>query len=351
MPRKAWLPCVLVGLLAMVPYLRTIWFGFVFDDQNLIVGNAFIRQPWSFLGAFAHDFWYGSDFYGYYRPIVNATLALNGRLLGWSPAGFHLVNVLVHACNVALLFRLARRLEFPTPAATLAAALFALHPAAAWPVASIVARVDLLPVTFVLLAWLSYSTPNRRPIGTVLVGLFFLLALLSKESAVAFLIIPLFGLLASSRPALRAGALACVSSLGALFACLALRLRAAVPLGIDPLAIDPLVNPLGILPAPVRLLAALELSGRYLSYLLIPVRFADPHGYGPFSATIALSVSTNPTSPAESVHATRNGIVSGGWMPASAMAASSTSSLRVGRRSSSRAVRIRSPNRGASVSI
>jgi tetratricopeptide (TPR) repeat protein len=282
---------VAVGLLAIAPYLRTLAFGFVFDDYHLIVGNDFVRQPWSFLKAFAHHFWHGSEFYGYYRPIVTATLALNGRMFGWSPAGFHLFNVLVHALNAALLFLLARRLAIPPLGAGLAAALFALHPAVAWPVGSIVARVDLLPAAFILLAWLACASPHRGPLRTVQVGLFFLLALLSKESAVAFLAVPLLGLRSaargddaeSRRQSFRTGATACLASAGAILLYLALRRSAGVPLDPGPGGINPLVNPLGLLPNPTRLFAALELSGRYAAYLLVPVRFVDPHGYGPVS--------------------------------------------------------------------
>src|SRR5262249_12668712 len=111
--------------------------------------------------------------------IVVSSLALNGRLLGWGPAGFHLINVLLHAVNAGLVLALARRLGCSGRSALGAALLFACHPVAAWPVASIVARVDLLPALFVLLAWLAADTagasPSRWAPGALLVGLFFLL--------------------------------------------------------------------------------------------------------------------------------------------------------------------------------
>jgi tetratricopeptide (TPR) repeat protein len=81
--------------------------------------------------------------------------------------------------------------------------------------------------------------------------------------------------------------LTCGSTVTALLAALAFRRLASVPLQME--TIDPLVNPLGVLPMPARLFAALELSGRYLAYLLIPVRFSDPHGYGPTAQTPAAS--------------------------------------------------------------
>src|SRR5882762_10425495 len=196
MGRIRWIHCVAVALLAIGLHFRTVAFDFVFDDQHLIVHNSFLREPWSLLTCFGHDFWHGTPFgAAYYRPLVTFSLALNGRLLGWGPAGFHLFNVLLHAGNALLLLFLARRRGAPQWPAIGAAALFAVHPAAAWAVGSIVARVDLLPVFFLLLAWLRLRAANngheeregeRRPDRVpqaFWVGMFFLLALLAKESA------------------------------------------------------------------------------------------------------------------------------------------------------------------------
>ena len=265
-----------MSLLGAALYLHTLRFGFVFDDQHLIANNAFLREPWSPLLAFAHDFWHGTRFGAvYYRPIVNASFALNGRLLGWGPAGFHLVNVILHALNAALVLALARRLGAPLAAALLAGCLFAVHPVAAWPVASIVARVDLLPVLFVLLAWIACE--SGRPI---VMGLLFLAALLSKESAVAFLVVPLLGLRGGGPH--RRLAVACAG--GGLAVYLVARHAAGVPLIPGLAAIDPITNPLAFLPPAARFRSALALSGRYLLYLVLPIRFSDGGDYLPGGA-------------------------------------------------------------------
>src|SRR3989454_12637397 len=129
MGRTRWLPGAAVALLAIGLHLRTLGFEFVFDDLHLIVHNTFLREPWSPLTCFAHDFWHGTPFgAAYYRPIVTASLALNGRLLGWGPARFHVFNVLLHAANAVLLLHLVRRPGYPGGAAFCAAAFFAVHP-------------------------------------------------------------------------------------------------------------------------------------------------------------------------------------------------------------------------------
>ena len=121
MRRFAWIPYLVVALLAMLPHYQALGYEFVFDDDFLVVQNAFLREPWSPLRAFGVHFWEGTPFAAlYYRPIVNAALALNGKLLGWGPAGFHLVNILLHAANSALVVWLLRRLGAGRVAAMLA---------------------------------------------------------------------------------------------------------------------------------------------------------------------------------------------------------------------------------------
>src|SRR2546428_380520 len=73
MARTRWIASAAVALLAAAPYIRSVGFEFVLDDLHLIVHNAFLRQAWSPITAFAHDFWHGTSFgASYYRPVVTA---------------------------------------------------------------------------------------------------------------------------------------------------------------------------------------------------------------------------------------------------------------------------------------
>ena len=187
-------PYLLVALVAAAVHLRTVAFPFVFDDQWLVAGNMFLREGWSVFTAFAHHFWHGTPFAtGYYRPVVVASLAINGVALGWGPAGFHLVNVLLHAVNATLMVYLLRRLGLGASAATLAALFFAVHPAATWPVASVVARVDLLPLLFLLLAAIALAAflPASNlllPVGSLYAQNFLYLPLAGLTAAVGVLL-------------------------------------------------------------------------------------------------------------------------------------------------------------------
>jgi len=294
MRRFPWIPYVLVVIAALLPHLQALGFEFVFDDDFLVVQNAFLREPWSALRAFGVHFWEGTPFGAlYYRPIVNSTLALNGKLLGWGPVGFHLVNILLHAANSALVVWLLRRLGAGRAVAMLAGALFALHPVAAWPVGSIVARVDLLPALFVLLAWGCFAGGEREARPGVLraaaVGGLFLLALLCKESALAFVAIPILAWRGSgpaedrtARAARsRFAALTTASCAMAVAGVVLLRSMVGMGLSYGLAELSPITNPLAFQPLPERWLAALGLAGRYFLYLFFPLGFTDPRDQRP----------------------------------------------------------------------
>jgi len=310
-----WVPYSAVAILAAAVYIPTLTFGFVFDDVALVVQNQFLREPWSAARAFTHHFWHGTPGgTGYYRPIVTASFALNGRLLGWGPAGFHLFNVLLHAANVCLLLLLLRRLRLSPFASGMAVCLFAVHQAAAWPVGSVVAQVDLLPAFFILVAWNAWigppavgvepeaggtpagsPAPGRLPWSSALLtGLAFLGALFCKESSVALFGVILIAAIRPARPEPAAGAGVAVPAapgrahprarwlpVASTAAALGLYLAARWLNGIGYPEINEQVNPLSELPPAARFTAALEISGRYLVYLFVPIRFSDPRGHGP----------------------------------------------------------------------
>src|SRR4029078_13428430 len=106
------------------------------------------------------------------------THGLDYTLWGMNPAGYHLVNVLIHAANAALFYVVARRLlAAAQPAAALtpqrlgalaAALVFAVHPLRVESVAWITERRDVLAAMFyllTLLAWLRSAAATRPESG------------------------------------------------------------------------------------------------------------------------------------------------------------------------------------------
>lgn len=178
-----------VWLLAatLLAYLNALPAAFQFDDYNIIVDNPNVH---SLAG------WWQQIFT--LRPLLKLGYALNWSS-GFGAFGFHVVNLLLHLANVALLWRLSA--HFPRPAGwnqeqnryarLLLLLLFALHPVQSESVTYVSGRSMSQMALFSLaglLCWLeaaAHSRPWRRR-GAAL--LCFTVAVLSKEVA---LVVPL----------------------------------------------------------------------------------------------------------------------------------------------------------------
>lgn len=187
-------------LLAAAVYANTLGGGFVWDDVQLIPQNPAIKS-WSLLTeSLDEDFFFRNEnrlAYGYYRPVVTISYALDYGLWRRDPTGFHLTNVLLHGLCTLLVGLLLERIGQPPLAAGVAALLFAVHPIHTENVAWIAGRTDLLAFLFTAIAmWLALEKPTlqrssrrgRRAVAVV----FYALAVLAKEAA---LIAPLWILL------------------------------------------------------------------------------------------------------------------------------------------------------------
>jgi tetratricopeptide (TPR) repeat protein len=113
------------------------------------------------------------------RQVTFFSFYLNHLAVGISPAGFHVVNVLLHIANAVLLFLLLRGFVERWIAAA-AAVLFLVHPVQTEAVLYIYQRSILLACFFSLLALIALR--EGRPWIALL---FFFLAFESKESALA----------------------------------------------------------------------------------------------------------------------------------------------------------------------
>jgi hypothetical protein len=135
---------------------------FIWDDQNLIVQNGFIRDLSGIPFLFTPDYWQSHPYSGQYRALRTVSFALDYHFWGLNPFGYHLTNVLLHCLNVLLIYWLAFRvLSFAGPriparvpekkdgnfnlyAAFACALLFAAHPVHVESVAWVKNRSDIL---------------------------------------------------------------------------------------------------------------------------------------------------------------------------------------------------------------
>ena len=152
-----------LGLMVAVSYYPAVLGSFVWDDRAFTEA-APVREP-----SGLWQIWFSPSEIqgeGHYWPLTYTTFWLDHRLWGFAPAGFHVVNVLLHVANVVLLWRLLLRLA--VPGAWMIAALFAVHPVHVEAVAWVIGRKDLLATLLYLSAaraWLRFLEephPSRQ---------------------------------------------------------------------------------------------------------------------------------------------------------------------------------------------
>jgi hypothetical protein len=156
---KSPLLCSAVFLMAVLSYCYTIGYGFVWDDKPFIINNIFISDISNFFKVFVSRDAVGADMSydnPYYRPITTASFMLNSFFSGNNPAGYHAVNVCLHAVVCVLLFKTAEFLFNNVWAAFVSTIIFCLHPANLEPIVWISARADLICGIFLLSSFLLY---------------------------------------------------------------------------------------------------------------------------------------------------------------------------------------------------
>src|SRR5450755_3735394 len=113
---------------------------------------------------------------------------MDAEIFGMNPAGYHFVNVLLHAANAVLLFLILEAATGFAWRSLAVATLFAQHPINVESVAWIAERKNVLSMLFFLIALAAYGWYARRPgIGRYLaVTLAYVFALMSKAQVITF---------------------------------------------------------------------------------------------------------------------------------------------------------------------
>ncbi|UCC69583.1 MAG: hypothetical protein JSV79_06695 [Armatimonadota bacterium] len=183
--------CVVLAA-AILPYLHSLRIGFLSDDFGLAAAAHEASGPLEAMRSAA--------FVTFYRPVSMLVWWAGEHLWAGAPAGYHVLNLLLHAGNSLLVYALGRRLIGSSYGGFLAAVLFAVHPLHVEPVAWVCCGSDLLCVGFSLVSLLWLEAHLARGAGRggwlVLSGSLaaFLLALLSKEAALALPVVVLLRL-------------------------------------------------------------------------------------------------------------------------------------------------------------
>jgi protein O-mannosyl-transferase len=260
-----------IGLLlaaVALTYGNTLVNSFTLDDNLYISLNPQVTD------ASARALFTPNKISNVFRPVTFATFALNWRLGGAEPFGFHFVNLILHAGVTVLLFMLFELLLQSSAAATevafAAALIFAVHPLHTEAVSSIAGRSELLAAGFLIAAWILHIEGEQIP-----ALICFVLALLSKESAVVFLPLVLIGDYARGKWKSRQQ-YALLAGVTGLYLGLLWKVQGG---RFGQPSVSWLDNPLASLPARWRILNALRVAWKYAALHVYPAKLSCDYSF------------------------------------------------------------------------
>ena len=172
------LPALSIVAATALTYAGSFDGGFVADDVPMVRDNPLIRSL--DLDRLERIFTSFDD--ANYVPLKVLSLAVDRRVWGPAPLGFHVTNLVLHIVSALLVHRILLRLELGALRALCVALLWAVHPLQVESVAWISERKNVLSGVFFFAAfrvYLSFSESGRA-IAYLGVLALYLLALLSK---------------------------------------------------------------------------------------------------------------------------------------------------------------------------
>jgi tetratricopeptide (TPR) repeat protein len=150
--------------------------GFVWDDDVFVTNDPILIAPHALW-----KIWFSFESPSQYFPLTYTSFYFERAIWGLNPAGYHLVNILLHGLAAIVLWRVLKNLR--APGAWLGAAIFALHPVQVESVAWVAERKNVLMGVFFFLtlwAWIKFIDGRReRP------ALYYILALVFFASSLA----------------------------------------------------------------------------------------------------------------------------------------------------------------------
>jgi len=156
-----------------------------YDDPAYVTENVHVLQGLSW----KNTIWaFTSTAEANWHPITWLSHMADVQFFGLHPNWHHFTNLLLHVCNVLLVFFVLRAITRSAFCSVIVAALFAVHPLNVETVAWVAERKSLLSTFFLLLACWSWGRyVRRRTAGHYLVvSVFFALSLMAKPMAITF---------------------------------------------------------------------------------------------------------------------------------------------------------------------
>jgi hypothetical protein len=178
----------------MLAFAPTLAFGFVYDDRWTLVGNAWLERPLvELVGLLASGGALTQHVPDATRPLMVLGHAIERRIFGLNPWGYHLDSLLLYGLACGLATHLAWVVSHRRRVALFAGAFFAIAPLHAEVVAAINYREDLYAAVGTLGTLGMLGTRAASKVGgtrnegarALAMAALFCLALLGKESALS----------------------------------------------------------------------------------------------------------------------------------------------------------------------
>jgi tetratricopeptide (TPR) repeat protein len=189
----------LLALTCIVLYSNTYYNNYCLDDVMVITENTVTQKGFSGINEhLSHEYLYGylkdasQSATSPWRPLPLITYSIEIGLFGSNHPGIsHLANLLLYLLTTILLFKLLQKYFLKdTWLAFFSALLFAIHPIHTEVVANIKSRDEILCLFFLMstLYFLWHHSINEKKYSLLFSIVCFFMALLSKETAVTFVV-------------------------------------------------------------------------------------------------------------------------------------------------------------------
>ena len=199
---RKWILGLILGV-TLLTFANTVSNGFAYDDKTFILENQLLHSLSNIPTVLTKELWFyrvlqdkdpnkdNGPTTPYYRPAFSLFHMICWQLFKDTPAGWHIINVLVHLLAVYFVFLVLERFTGDLKLSAISALLFAIHPLRVESVAWICGVSDPFLAIFLLPSFYLYMRYRDEQKLKLLAGslAFFFLAAFTKEPAIA---LPIF---------------------------------------------------------------------------------------------------------------------------------------------------------------
>lgn len=187
----SWRPYAWLAFIVSLLYAHILTFSdYTYFDDYILIKQTFshIDDLSDIARAFFEDVGRQAQGGNLYRPFLTITFILSAQISGTELFGYHLINILLHAVACCMLFATLNASGSYRSVSFAWTVIFSVHPALTQAVAWVSGRNDSLLAVTILPCFITFIRYTSSPSAKwfLLHVFFFALALLTKETAIAF---------------------------------------------------------------------------------------------------------------------------------------------------------------------